>query len=291
MLKKCLVWFSIFGIIICLSGCSSKDPFRASDLKGAELDDFLNSPMKYGPVFHNDYIKDVFYSSDIIEGIKVSSPKRLGTEKGIRNYAIIIEKGNVSTVLYFEGKKIFPNSEVYEYTFTKLEQGEITRYQNKMNPILFEIFPNEYFRQIALEIEDYEAGEPERAAERAERLQRDMEAIKNPYAYIKNSNFILREGIDDVRATIGEVFYKENLPEGITIDEPYKSGSQYVVEITIKAPSDVVKNRIYLSYDEKTKVSLITRIVMAGNRETQTANTFEEKYQVLAMLLTAMNWN
>jgi len=180
MIKNHFLLMVVFGIIFCLSGCSSKNPSKAPELKGEALEDFLNSPIKYGPLFHNDYVKDVFYSSDVVEDVNVLVPRNLGTKDSIKHIAIIIEGDGKSTILYFEGKKMFPDSSVYEYTFTKLEQGELVRYQNKMNPILVEIFPNEYFRQIAIEIEDYEKSEPEREAEREKQMEVAAASFRTP---------------------------------------------------------------------------------------------------------------
>jgi hypothetical protein len=286
-------------LIICLGllifSCGGlKDPFKAPDLKGEELEDFLDSPIKYSPTFHNDHIREIFYAPGPKEGMKILMPRKIGTEKSTRHYAVIIEQkesSENSTVLFFEGNPVTARSNVYEYTFTKLQQGEKTRYQHGMNPILLDIYPIGYFEQTAKDIEVYNEGEPQRQAERNERLERDMYAITHPYEYIKNSSLILRPGIDDVRASVGDVFYVENVPEGISIEEPYQSGKMYIVPITIKGNSDVVKTSVYLDYDETNRISLVDRIVMAGNKETQMATTFEEKYQVILMLLSAMRGN
>jgi len=104
---------------------------------------------------------------------------------------------------------------------------------------------------------------------------------------IKNSNFILREGIDDVRATVGEAFYPDRLPEGFAVKKPYRSGKQFVVPVTLNAPTGTVKVNIYLDYDEKAKISFVDRIDVI-DKETHTASTFEEKYQVILMLLSGM---
>ena len=290
--------FSFFGkisIIISLfvtlysCGGNLKDPMKAPELKGEELGMFLDYPIRYGPEFKDDHVRDIFYSGGLVDGMEILVPRKLGTVDKVRHYVIIIqEKGNLNnnTFLFFEDKDFSVTK------FSKLEQGDLTRYQNKMNPILLELFPNSnYFLQAAIDIAIYDEGEPERKAAEAESLQRSIYAIQHPYEYIKNSRVFLRQGIDDVRGTVGELFYIDNLLEGVSIEEPYKSGNQYIVEITITAPTDVVKTRAYLDYDEESKTSLIDKIVMAGNRETQTANTFEEKYQVIIMLLSAIKGN
>jgi len=285
------LFFLLFSLFSC--GGDLKDPMKAQELKGKELEDFLDSPIKYGPTHHSDSVSAIFYSGGLVDGMRILPPRKLGEKKGVKHYSIIIEqegKPENSTVLFFEGDQ-YRSFSFLEYTFTKLQQGETTRYQNKMNPILLSLYPNGYFEQTAVEIAEYDEGEPERAAERAARLERDMYAVSHPFEYIKNSPLILREGIDDVRATVGALFYIDNLPEGIIVEEPYKSGKMYVMPITIKAPTDVVKTSIYLNYDEKTKVSIVDKIVMAGNKKTETASTFEEKYQVILMLLAGMRGN
>jgi hypothetical protein len=287
------------SLIICLGllifSCGGlKDPFKAPELKGEELEDFLGSPIRYSPTFHNDHIREIFYTPGPKEGMKILMPRKIGTEKDTRHYVIIIEQGGSpenSTVLFFEGNPVTAGSNVYEYTFTKLQQGEKIRYQYGMNPILLDIYPIGYFEQTAKDIEVYNEGEPQRQAERKERLERDIYAISHPYEFIKESSLILRPGIDDVRASIRDVFYIENIPEGISIEEPYQSGEIYIIPITIKGNSDVVKTSVYLDYDETNHISLVDKIVMAGNKETQTATTFEEKYQVILMLLSAMQEN
>jgi hypothetical protein len=289
--------FPVIFILLSLlvSSCGGlKDPHKAPELKGEELEDFLGSPIKYSPTFHNDHIKEIFYSPGPREGMRILAPRKLGTEKETKHYAIIIEQAENpenSTVLFFEGNPITAKSSVYEYTFTKLQQGEKTRYQHGMNPVLLSIYPTGYFEQTAEDIAVYDAGEPQRQAERKDRLERDMYAITHPYEYIKNSALILRPGIDDVQASVRDVFYLENIPEGISVEEPYQSGKMYIVPITIKGSSDVVKTSVYLDYDETNRISLVDKIVMAGNKETQTATTFEEKYQVILMLLSTMQIN
>jgi len=283
LIAKAFLAIMLFSLFSC--GGSLKDPMKAPELKGQELEDFLGFPIRYGPTFHNDPVRSIFFSNGLVEGMEILTPRKLGVVNKVKHYAIIIrqiDNLNNTTILFFE------DADGQVTRFTKLQQGETTRYQNAMNPILLSLYPRGYFEQAAVEIAEYEEGEPERAADRAARLERDMYAVTHPFEYIKDSSLILREGIDDVRATVGTLFYLDNLPEGITVEEPSQSGSMYVVLITIKAPTDVVKNSVYLKYDERNKISLIDRIVMAGNRETQTATTFEEKYQVLLMLLAAL---
>jgi len=292
--ETCINVYLLFLLFTLLSCGGVKDPLKAPELKGAELEDFLDSPIKYGPTFRNNHVKDIFYSGGLIDGMKILPPKKLGMKNDVKHYSIIIEPVNNSgnsTILFFEGRRMSRGSDVFEFTFTKLQQGENTRYQYKMNPFLLNLYPIGYFEQVAEDIVEYDEGEPQRTAERKERLEKDMYAVTHPFDYIKKSNFILRAGIDDVRATIGDTFYIDNLPGEITIEEPYQSGKQYVIPITIKAPTDVVKTSIYLDYDEKNKISLVDKIVMAGNKETQTAKTFEEKYQVILMLLSAIRGN
>jgi hypothetical protein len=289
-MKKVVFYATVFLLLFSVFSCGGnlKDPMKAPELKGEELEDFLRFPIKYGPTQHSDSVRDIFYSGSLMDGMEILTPRNLGAVKKVKYYAIIIrqiDNPSKTTILYFE------NAPASVTKFTKLQQGDVTRYQNKMNPILLALYPNGYFEQVAIEIAEYEEGEPERAAERAARLEKEMYAITHPFEYIKNSSLILRKGIDDVRATVGVVFYPDNIPEGITVEEPYKSGKMYVIPITIKAPADVVKTSIYLDYDEKSKVSLVDKIVVAGNKKTETASTFEEKYQVIMMLLSAMRRN
>ena len=282
-----MVVFSI--VVFYFAGCSSDNPLKAPDLKGADLDDFLNSPIKYGPIFHNDHVKDIFYSSNNIEGVNILAPKNIGTKKGIKNIAIIIEKNNNATILFFEGKKLFPDSKVYEYTFTKLQQGELVRYQNKMNPILLEIAPNNYFGQIAEEIEEYEKGEPEREEERKKRLEEAIASLRTPEGWPKDSVYtsllLLREGILDFHDyTVGSVFYTGNRLEGITVSEPRSSGRYQLISVT-SSLNNSAKFDIYLRYDSKSQMSLLEKIEMKDGNKSSTATTFEEKYAVLLMLL------
>jgi hypothetical protein len=289
MFRNRFLLVTVFGVLFYLLGCSSKNPLNAPELKGESLEDFLNSPIKYGPVFHNDYVKDIFYSSDVAEDANVLPPKNLGTKKGIKNIAIIIEKGGNNTILYFEGKKGFPNSSVYKYTFTKLEKGELVRYQNKMNPILAEIFPSEYFRRIALEIEDYEQGEPERKEEQKKRLEEAVASFRTPEGWPKDSIYtsllLLRKGILDFKDyTVGQVFYTGNRLEGITVAEPRSSGRFQVISVTSSLNSSA-RFDLYLFYDKKSQTSLLEKVEAKDGNKSTVATTFEEKYAVLLMLL------
>jgi hypothetical protein len=289
MSKNYFLLLVVFGIIFCLSGCSSKNPLKAPELKGEALKDFLNSPIKYGPVFHNNYVKDVFYSSDVIKGVNVLTPRNLGTKDGIKHIAIIVERDDNSTVLYFEGKKMFPDSSVYEYTFTKLEQGELVRYQNKMNPILLELFPNGYFKQIAMEIEDYEQGEPEREEERKKRLEEALASFRTPEGWPKDSVYtsvlLLREGILDFKDyTVGQVFYTGNRFDGITVSEPRSSGRFQIISVT-SSINQSSKFDIYLIYDNKSQMSLLEKIEIKDGNKSTVVTTFEEKYATLLILL------
>jgi hypothetical protein len=293
MPNKRLILFIVVGLLFCLAGCSSKDPLKAPELKGADLEDFLNSPINYGPVFHNEHIKDIFYSSDVIDGVNILMPKNLGTKDGIKNIAIIIEKENNATVLYFEGEKLFPASSVYKYTFTKLQQGELIRYQNKMNPILMEILPNEYFGQIAIEIENYEKGEPEREIERQKRLEESIASFRTPEGWpidsIYTSELILREGVLDMKGyTVGQLFYTGNRAKGVTVAEPKSRGQLQIIAITIKNAETNYTSTInlYLKYNSKTKLTFLEKIENLGGDGTKTiSEEFREKYTVLTMIL------
>lgn len=294
MSGKRSILFAAFVLLFLVFGCSSKNPLKAPELKGEALDDFLNSPIKYGPVFHNNYAKDIFYSSDVAEGVNVLPPKNLGTKDGIKHIAVIIERANNTTVLYFEGKKMFPDSSVYEYTFTRLEQGELVRYQNKMNPILMEIFSSEYFRQIALEIEDYEQGEPARAEERQKHLEEAVASFRTSEGWPKDSVYtsvlLLREGILDFKEyTVGQVFYTGNRMEGVTVDEPRSSGRFQVIPITSVVDGVISKINVYLHYDSRAQTSLVEKVeIKEGDGKTTTGTTFEEKYMMLMIILPAL---
>jgi hypothetical protein len=285
------------AVLLVFSSCSGglKDPLKAPELKGAELEDFFDSPIKYGPIFHNDHIEDIFYTPEDIKDVNVLTPRKLGTKKGIKHFAIILEKNNNldnTTILFFEGKKLFPDSKVYEYTFTKLQQGELIRYQNKMNPILLEIFPNEYFSQIAREIEDYEKGEPEREAERKKNLEESIASFRTPEGWPKDSVYtsllLLREGIADFKDyTVGQVFYSGKRRETVIVDDPKSSKGMQVITVTsTPEPGYTSKINIYLRYNSKSQTSLLEKIeILDGDGKKTVAETFEEKYASLLILL------
>jgi len=190
-MKKRLLSISLFIILFSIFSCGGlKDPLKAPELKGSELDDFLELPIKYGPTFHNDSVKSIFYSGNLIEGMKILTPKKLGTVNKVKHYAIIIQQTdnpNNNTILFFENADAQPNK------FTKLQQGDLTRHQNAMNPILLSLYPTEYFKQVADDIAEYDEGEPQRTAERKERLEKDMYAITHHLKDYKLVTYFYKE--------------------------------------------------------------------------------------------------
>jgi len=289
--------YIILLLMVCgfLFSCGSKlkDPMKAPELKDKDLEVFLNNfPLKYGPTERTENIGEIFYSGGLIDGMKILTPRLLGEEKGSSYnniyYAIIIEKDSnpkENTVLYFEKKF---SGDRYIIRFTKLEQGEITRYQYKMNPIMLKLFPNGYFESVAEDIAMYEEGEPERAAERKNEIEESIAAIRNP-GWPKDSIYysilLLRSGVLDFHEeTVGSVFYTGKRVEGVVVNDPKKSGRFQVITIT-SSINRSAKFDIYLNYDSKSQMSLIEKIEVKDGNKTTTATTFEEKYAVLLMLL------
>jgi hypothetical protein len=147
--------FYIFILLAMVSCGGLKDPMEAPELKGQELDNFLRFPIRYGPNFQDDPVRDIFYSGGLVEGMEILAPRKLGTVDKVKHYAIIIQQtdnpGNY-TVLFFE------DTDAQVTRFTKLQQGELTRYQNAMNPFLLDLFPRGYFEQAAIDIAEYGEG-------------------------------------------------------------------------------------------------------------------------------------
>jgi len=285
--------YIILLLILCgfIFSCGSKlkDPMKAPELKDRDLEVFLNNfPLKYGPTEHTENIGEIFYSGGLVDGMKILTPRLLGEKDEIIYYAIIIEKETnpkENTVLYFE--KRF-SGDRYVIRFTKLEQGEMTRYRYKMNPIMLNLFPNGYFELVAEDIAMYEEGEPERAAERKKEIEESIAAIRNP-GWPKDSIYysilLLRSGVLDFHEeTVGNVFYTGKRVEGVVVNDPKKIGRFQVITIT-STINRSAKFDIYFNYDSKSQMSLIEKIEVKDGNKTTTATTFEEKYAVLLMLL------
>ena len=278
---------------------NDNDPFDSPDLVGEKLESFLNSPFRYSSISHNETINDVFYSNNHKPGFNIGMPKDLGRNRKVTNIAIIINENDIPVI---ESYLIvyFNHYEDGTYALNKVTQHDSTStktygFFEEINQALLQVYPDNFFVAIAGRMDELHKGIEDRKREDAERKIEEQAARFTPEGWPRNSiytsSLFLREGIDDVRATVGEVFYTGSFPEGISVDEPTRSGRMYVIHMTIRAPSDTVKTSIYLNYNEGNQISLIDRIVMAGNRQTQTASTFEEKYQVILMLLSAMRGN
>lgn len=271
-------------------GSKLKDPMKAPELKNEDLEVFLNNfPLKYGPTEHTENIGEIFYSGGLVDGMIILAPRLLGEKDEIIHYAIIIEKESnpkENTILYFE--KRF-SGDRYVIRFTRLEQGELTRYQYAMNPIMLSLFPTDYFKLVADDIAIYQEGEPERAAERKKELEESIAAVRTPEGWSKdsiyNSILLLRPGILDFHEeTVGKVFYTGKRVEGVVVNDPKKSGRFQVITIT-SAINRSAKFDIYLNYDSKSQMSLIEKIEVKDGNKTTTVSTFEEKYAALLMIL------
>ena len=155
-MKKIIFLVYILSVVLISSCSSSKDPFKATNLTGNDLEAFLNSSFGYGPVDRTDTIEEVFYSSNLIDGFNVSSPKNLGKIDGFDNYVIIVTENGKSTddfalIVYFEriGSRLSVN-----YVERRIgKQKNIYDSIDKRNPVMLEYFPNGFFAQVALDRE------------------------------------------------------------------------------------------------------------------------------------------
>ena len=283
------------GGFIFSCGGNLKDPMKAPELQDRDLEVFLNNfPLRYGPTERTENIREIFYSGGLVDGMRILTPRLLGEENNIIHYAIIIEKESShgeNTILYFE--KRF-SGDRYTIIFTRLEQGEITRYQYTMNPIMLNLFSSDYFKHVAEDIAIYQESEPEREAERKKRMEEAAASFRTPEGWPKDSIYtsllLLREGILDFKDyRVGDVFYTGNRKDGITVDKPRSSGKFQIITVNSVVDRSTSRFNIYLRYDSKSQMSLLEKIeIKEGNGSTTVANTFEEKYTVLMILLPVL---
>ena len=293
MVKIVLLVLSIFYI----AGCSLKDPINAPDLLDEELDIFLNSPFGFGPVKHSDTVKDVFYSGEQKDGFLISVPKYLGKKDKNPFYAIIISEQDISvndkcTIVVFS--RFYWNDEQF-LDYVEQREGKIVKrydFAGDKNNVLINIFPSDFFNTVALDWEiqmqqNREAYEADQQRQREERLANQTpEGWPNNSVY--TSHLFLRDGIDDVRGRVGDIFYMIE-SEYMDINRPINNGAgNYMIQITSKDKNNSTEIRVYLKYSSAQQTSMLDRITVIDQGRTQTLRTFEDKLAGLIMIGSAI---
>jgi len=282
-----------------LAGCSLKDPLKAQDLLGEELDLFLNSPFGYGPVKHTDTVNEVFYSNEQSDNFEVSSPKYLGKKDKDVYYAIVINEKNIPvknkcTIVVF-CRWLWDQDKEMHIDYVEQRNGKTIKkyeYVDEKNKVLLNIFPSEFFNTVAFDWEIQKQKNEEEYAADQQRQREERLANQTPEGWPKDSvytsHLFLRYGIDDVGGRVGDVFYKVK-SEYMDVSRPINNGgSNYMIRITSKDKKINTEIRIYLNYYSSQQTSMLDRIAVIDQGKTQTFKTFEEKYAGLLMIGSAL---
>jgi hypothetical protein len=297
IVKKHMFFYGFFMFLF-LTACSSsiKEPLKAPELTGEELNTFLDSSFRYGPVEHAETIREVFYSGNQDDVYEVGQPKNMGKKKGEAYYAIIINKKDTLPNDYYTAAvfEFDSSGRFLDYVEQNINKA-IKRYDGvwEKNPILLPIFPNGYFATIAEEwkIQEQKLAEEKATEDKkaAEELAASLTSEGWPKDSIYTSELILREGIMDMKGyTVGQLFYTGNRAEGITVNKLKNIVGAQTLTITIvnQETKYTSKINLYLDFDKNSNLTLLKSIENLGGDGTKTvADAFNEKYLTLTMIL------
>jgi len=298
-----LALLGYFIVLLASVGCTptekSKNPFEAPDLSGVELESFLNAPFRYSSVNHNERIKNAFYAGNHEIGYNISMPKLLGKDSKTSRIGIIITE---------EDKPVTESNMIIEFNHYKdgtialnrvicSNNGSTENYGqfNDINNALLQVYPDDFFVNIANRMDDLRKSVEEKNKEIAEREAAERAARITPEGWPVNSVYtsvlLLREGVLDFKnATVGQIFYSGNRKEGVSVNPPRSTLKNEVITITSVVNRVTSRFNIFLLYNSSSQMSLIEKIEIRDGTDgkTRVATTFDEKYMVLMILLPAL---
>jgi hypothetical protein len=282
------------------AGSQSEQLADYIEIDGDDLNNFLNLKLVENNPWQADSqnrligksIRDVIYSGGESEGYKIGMPKKSikPMSSGEYHYSIDIFKldNSQEQLLAKLVLRDYPDKKEEIGVYSIIVEDTIvgsSLYLDNALEYASNIFPNSFFEEAFA----FRAAANRNNELRNKAKEEEEYAVKfTPEGWPRNSvytsSLLLRDGIDDVRATVGSVFYTGKRFEGITVSEPRGSGRYQIISVT-SSLNRSAKFDIYLRYDDNSQISLIEKIETKDGNKSSTLTTFEEKYAGLMMIL------